>query len=482
MPHTRKYCLTLLVTFACFLGLSGAAWQRLMPGTAAAFSKRAVPSRLIYVHVPLLTFGLRKAPPALPDGDLYALGDGLHYEDASAPDGASVVPLSPSDFGGGLVLTDRRGPFDYSPMIFTNSAPGTALRMVSFSESFRLTHFAIANSGTSGQVTFYRVTSLGDELLASFATDGNGVRFLRPHPDVKVFVNDPLALSTPKNAFDFIGFDRSAGQYGSRTGLLTLRFGDTLANCLPLRIVVSNDGGGGTISAAVLGHVVNRYPQPGDENSSQPGSFSGERGGFPTKSPCPFGNGVSGNGGSGGSVPGGGSGGGSDAGNGGTPTGTGGGNGGGGGSANAGCNSAICLRTPEYYCSRGIPPAVRSVRIPQINFGNPVLVNSSYVSRYLGCGANSAAANGSPGRVLTKLYLAAQISVQAQFTFPDLSKYQVGCYAHSALPLTLANGFQITAGTSLQDVFKQTERAVSDGREADCASLITLFKSFGCDN
>lgn len=48
------------------------------------------------------------------------------------------------------------------------------------------------------------------------------------------------------------------------------------------------------------------------------------------------------------------------------------------------------------------------------------------------------------------------------------------------LPLTLSNGYTITANTTLLDFFKQTEAAIIEGRTADAAALLNVYKMLGC--
>lgn len=48
------------------------------------------------------------------------------------------------------------------------------------------------------------------------------------------------------------------------------------------------------------------------------------------------------------------------------------------------------------------------------------------------------------------------------------------------LPLILSNGYTITANTTLLDFFKQTEAAIIEGRTADAAALLNVYKMLGC--
>ena len=67
-------------------------------GFSTVSKKSVQPDSLLYLHVPLLTYGLQKGLPGLPNGDLFKLVDELHYE-GNAPDGIKAGHLNSGSFG-----------------------------------------------------------------------------------------------------------------------------------------------------------------------------------------------------------------------------------------------------------------------------------------------------------------------------------------------------------------------------------------------
>lgn len=243
----------------------------------------AQPGHLLYMHVPVLTYGLQKNLPGLPNGDLFSLNHELHYEDSDAPDGVTFGFMNSGNFG------DSPLPYSVNSVILLNPVPYSLLRITSFAENFRLVHFSLASlSQAGGRVTFYLVDIGAVEIpLAEFRVDGDGAILVSKHQDISIYENDLLGDKTnPKNVSDLMKLTASAGTAGSRTGLLTMKFSGSLRRCLQLRMDLARNGSNGQLSVELLDHVVGRVPQTGDELLQGKGLINNTSGGYPTKFEC----------------------------------------------------------------------------------------------------------------------------------------------------------------------------------------------------
>jgi uncharacterized repeat protein (TIGR01451 family) len=326
------------------------------------------------------------------------------------------------------------------------AAPNATTRMVSCLDSFRELEIVLAAGGaTQGDVVralLQNPDGTGQTVLATFTFQGGVFVATQIGAGVSLSIAGvPVALNAPIPPALMLGTSQS-------TAPITVTLAQpALASCFQLAVDIMRAGLVGTTSAVLTEVRVNRNTVAGDAAR-----------GFPTGTVCAA------------SCP-------TDC----PPT---------------VCDERICFRPPEYYCSRGIPYSVKTVRIPQINFGNPVYVRvgasvSTVVSRYLGCGFYAFESNASPSRVLTKLYLAAQISVASDPQNPDPCKLDLGCFLMmmggmpSPIPVTLSNGVTINSNTKLADFFKQTEAAILDNRTpenraADIQALIAIYKALAC--
>jgi hypothetical protein len=303
--------------------------------------------------------------------------------------------------------------------------------------------FSVQNPDGTGQV-----------VLAAFVFTGGQFKVTQVNAGVSLFANGNI----PAPVGTLIPLGPVLGD-GTRTFPIRLGVSQAgaLALCYQLAVDIARAGGAGTTSVVLTNVNVNRDQQAGDDagaNAAQPGLMGGLTGGYPTRARCDAACPMT-------CVP------------------------------PQDCPETVCFRTPDYYCARGIPLVVRSLRIPQINFGNPVPVRvggsvSPVVLRYLGCGFYVYEAQGSVGRMLTRYYLAAQISLAADPQRPDPCKLNLGCFLmmmggmSPPIPVTLSNQYKITADTNLQDFFKQTESAILEGRTADAELLLKIYKSLGC--
>lgn len=387
---------------------------------------------------------------ALPQGDLFLLPSSLRFTLlAPAAGGASFFVVGDAIPGGnpGFAGVPSSG--------FAASGPGTTTQFVSCLDSFRELTLVLASKGvTEGDTVRLFVQNpdgTGQTVLAAFKFEGGVFKVAQLDAGAALLVNGsvPAPVGTPLSLVMTLGDSQ-------RTSPLTLTLSQAgaRAGCFQLATEVTRAGGVGTTSVVLTNVNVNRNPIAGDAARPEAGLLGGLTGGYPTGAkctagcppPCPL-----------------------------PPV----------------CNERICFRTPDYYCGHSIPLSVKSVRIPQINFGNPVSVRvgasvSSTVLRYLGCGFYGFEAQSSVSRMLTRYYLAAQISIAADPQRPDPCKLELGCFVMpmggmpNPLPVLLSNGVTITGSTNLLEFFKQTESAIIEGRTADAQALLGIYKMLGC--
>ncbi|HYE71919.1 MAG TPA: hypothetical protein VEF04_01255, partial [Blastocatellia bacterium] len=385
----------------------------------------------------------------------------------SAPAGSTVNPVSAANFGSNPGFASVVGP------LFSTSAPNSTLTAVSCVDNFWDIVISIGSLGTTtGDVVRLSLQNPGNGAitnLAQFTSTGSGAQLTGLNTDISVFDNNILANGPGQVSIgNTIGFSQNAGTAGLRTNQIVLNFSMSptagTMGCFRLVLEIVRAGGTGTTSVAITSIIVNRNTVAGDgtgANATQPGLIGGLVGGFPTGGKCgtdpqclpacPAG---------------------------GTPM----------------CPfNMVCFHTPGYYCSTNIPYRVRAVRIPQVNYGFPIFVRTGgainpLVRYYLGCGQYTYESNTIQSRLLTKYYLAAQISianVDATSPIGSLSEFlSVGCYlmppmagAPPVFPITLSNGTVITADTKFCIVFAETESAIIQMRQADIAKLIKLYQA-----
>lgn len=387
---------------------------------------------------------------AFPQGDLFLLPTDLQFTlIAPAAGGANFFPVNDATTGG------NPGFAGVTSLGLSASAPNSTTRMLSCLDSFREIGFVLAAKGvTDGDAVSLLVQNpdgSGQATVAAFVFESGQFKVTQINAGVALFVNG----NVPAGVGTLLPLSATLGD-SLRTLPITALVGQPgpLAGCFELAVDVARAGGAGTTSVVLTNVNVVRNTVAGDAARPETGLLGGLSGGYPTGAVC-------------GAV---------------CPTVC---------VPPLPCNERICFHPPDYYCSRGIPLVVKTVRIPQINFGYPVAVRvggavSPVVLRYLGCGIYAFEAQASTGRMLTRYYLAAQISIASDPQHPNPSNLQLGCFLMmmggmpSPLPLSLSNGYTITATTSLQDLFKQTESAIIEGRAADAALLLKIYKMLGC--
>lgn len=450
--------LTGLIILCLSIGLS-------LRSSESVVSAQAGGSVCLQTAAPLVTHGFQ-TNGNLPNGDLFLLPQTLGFVTTTAPAGSTVNPLSGANFGANPGFIGVVAP------VFSTSAPNSTLRAVSCVDNFWDINLSIGSLGTTtGDVVTLSLQNPvggGISTLAQFTSTGSGARLTGLSTAITVFNNNILANGPGQTTIgQEIGFSQNAGTSGLRTNQITLNFSmdptSPLMGCFRLVLEIVRAGGAGTTSVALTSIVVNRNTVAGDgsgANATQQGLIGGLVGGYPTGVKCvadclPA-----------------------------CPT---------GGTLMCPFNM-LCFHTPGYYCAGNIPFAARTVRIPQINFGNPIYVRnygsvSDLVKRYLGCGLYVFETNSIQSRLLTKYYLAAQFTIaDADATSPiyNLSEFvSVGCYlmppmagAPPVLPITLSNGTVITADTKFCVLFAETEDAIIQMRSADIAKLIKLYQAF----
>lgn len=398
---------------------------------------------------PTTVLGLQQTP-AFPEGDLFLLPGQLQFTLLSNGSGnANFFSVTDATIGG------NPGFMGVTSLGFAASSPNTTARIISCLDSFRQIDLVLTakdvTEGDEVRLFLQKADGSGQAVLAVFKFEGGSFKVTQINPDLSVFANGNI----PASVGTVIPLTTPLGD-SLRTDKITLKLSQAspLADCFQLAIDVTRAGGVGTTSVVVTDLIVNRNTVAGDSLRPETGLLGGLTGGYPTGAKCDA------------SCP--------------TvcevvPV----------------CMNHICFRPPEYYCSRGIPYGTGPVRIPINGIVSSVQTRvgalmSPTVSRYLGCGTYIYEAQTTSGRRLIRLYIAAQVSIASNAQHPSPMMLQLGCFLMmmngmpSPLPLPLSNGYTLTGASTMQDLFKQTELAILEGRTADMEALIKIYKSLAC--
>jgi hypothetical protein len=410
----------------------------------------------IRLDIPAVTHGFQKTPQ-LPDGDLFLLPKPMTMAVTDAPDGAQVFPVNFDNFGGeaesiGALSTT-------APQGLALSSPNTKVRAISCSESIWDGNLLIASTaGTTDGDTVRLFLEHSDGVqgpeVATFTIQFSGVIISRLHPDLMLFVNNRKAMGPSLHEGDFIPLSRAAGAGGFRTDLITIAWPmsgqSPLQGCFRVGVEIARGDNEGQTSVVFTDIVVNRNRTPGDDNNPGLGLLARLTGGYPSGLPCspecPFPETPDPN------VP--------------NPNPPGNGD---------ECN-AICFRSPQYFLLNLDRLPLGAVLVGGVNFNRPVSTTNVRVMEIALRGGFT------PLQQLNQEFVAAQLNVlnAGGDGSPKVFHAMEGklrCYDLTFDPVTLSNGFTVTADTKLKDLFQQARFCIWDNRTQDMAALAKIFDS-----
>lgn len=437
---TRKSWYAVLIALLILM-----TWRLELPSPAHRWNEAAKAAEFLRLDIPAVTHGFQKTPQ-LPDGDLFLLPQPLAMAVSNAPDGAQVFPVNLDSFGGdpesiGALPTT-------APQGLALSSPNTTIRAISCSESFWDGNLLIASTAGATDGDTVRLFlefpdgTAGPE-VATFTIMNSSAVISQLHPHLMLFVNNRMAMGPSQHEGDLIPLSRVAGVNGFRTDLITISWPmgsqSPLQGCFRVGVEITRGAAEGQTAVVFTDVVVNRNRTPGDENNPGLGLLARLTGGYPSGLPCnaecPFPN-----------VP--------------NP---------GGGEC-----SAICFRSPLYFLLNLDRLPNGAVLIGGVNFNRPISTTNIRAIEIALRGGTA------PLQQLNQEFVAAQLNVlnAGGDGSPQVFSAMEGklrCYNLAFDPVTLSNGFTITVGTKLKDLFQQTKFCILDNRTQDMLALAKLF-------
>jgi hypothetical protein len=443
---TRKSWYAVLIALLILM-----TWRLELPSPAHRRNEAAKAAGFLRLDIPAVTHGFQKTPQ-LPDGDLFLLPKPLAMAVSNAPEGAQVFPVNFDSFGGDAVSVGALP--TTAPQGLALSSPNTTVRAISCSDSLWDGNLLIASTaGTTDGDTVRLFLELPDGAAgpeaATFTIVNSGVVISRLHPDLMLFVNNRKAMGPSQHEGDFIPLSRAAGVNGFRTDLITIAWPmsgqSPLQGCFRVGVEIARGNNEGQTAVVFTDIVVNRNRAPGDENNPGFGLLARLTGGYPSGLPCnaecpfpdpnvpnprPPGNGDE-------------------------------------------CN-AICFRSPQYFLLNLDRLPIGTVLVGGVNLNRPVSTTNIRVMELALRGGFTSL------QQLNQEFVAAQLNVlnAGGDGSPQIFYAMEGrlrCYNLAFDPVPLSNGFTITAGTKLKDLFQQAKLCILDSRTQDMAPLAKIF-------